>query len=284
MIYMTGNNDGSERKIMKYKHIMALLIVVAFLGCGDKDKLAEVNGKKITKAEFESYLKFKRIKVNDEKRRAKILDQYVEREALASVVEMEKLLDNNLIQAELNEFKKEMLISRYFEKFLKDKVSPQAVQNYYNTHAGDYEQKRVRVAHILIRTNKKMSETERKAKLTTAQEAYSKIKKGTDFGEVAKEYSEDRISSKKGGELGWLKQGSIDPRFSKTIFELKAGEVSEPFGTAFGYHVVKILEEPKVVKKPFNAVAGNIRYQLRNQAKKAEMERLMKKVKIKKKN
>ena len=265
------------------------LLALGLAGCGDGNsekppQLAVVNDKPITKAEFAAYLKFKRAPAGDEKRRQMLLDQYLEREALASAIEKARLLDQALIAAELNEFRKEMLISRYFEKFLKDKVTDQAVQNYYNTHAADYEQRRAHGAHILIRTNKAMGETERKVKLTTAQEAYSMIRAGKDFGEIAREYSEDKVSAKKGGDLGWLKEGSIDARFSKTLFELERGAVSEPFETPFGFHVVKLVEGPKVVKRPLSAVAGDIRYQLRAKAKKAELERLVGEVKIEKKN
>ena len=262
-----------------------LMVALVLPGCGESDESAEianVNGKSITRAEFEGYLQFKRLPAKDDTRRSKLLDQYIEREALAAAIEKQNLLDEKLIQAELNEFRKEMLISRYFEKLLKDKVTDEAVQNYYNTHATDYEQRRAHAAHILVRTNKKMSEPERKAKLTTAQEAYSFVRAGKDFGEIAKQYSEDRVSAKKGGDLGWLKEGSIDPVFSKTLFELQETAVSEPFETPFGFHVVKLIEGPKVIKRPFSAVAGDIRYQLRAKAKKAEMERLMKNVKIKK--
>jgi peptidyl-prolyl cis-trans isomerase C len=264
------------------------LLALALAGCGNGEsdqspQLAVVNDQPITKAEFAAYLKFKRAPAGDEKRRQMLLEQYLEREALAAAIEKAGLLDRELIEAELNEFRKEMLISRYFEKFLNDKVTDQAVQNYYNTHAADYEQRRAHAAHILIRTNKAMGETERKVKLTTAQEAYSKIRAGRDFGEIARDYSEDKVSAKKGGDLGWLKEGSIDARFSKTLFELEPGAVSEPFETPFGFHVVKLIEGPKVVKRPLSAVAGDIRYQLRNKAKQAELERLVGEVKIEKK-
>jgi peptidyl-prolyl cis-trans isomerase C len=260
---------------MHLKYFAALLCIIGVSACGgDSDKLAEVGGKTITNKQFESFLEFKRIPAEDGTRREKALDEYLQREALAGVIEKEDLLDADMVAAELNEFRKEMIISRYFETFLKDKVTDTAVQNYYNTHAGDYEEKKVHAAHILIRTNSKMSETERKVKLTTAQEAYSKIKAGQDFAEIAKDYSEDKVSAKKGGDLGWLKQGSIDERFSKTLFELEPGQVSEPFETPFGFHIIKVLEGAKVIKRPFEAVAGDIRYQLRGQAKQAEMERL----------
>jgi len=277
------------RKLFHLFFLLTLtLLVVALAGCGNGKseqpaQLAAVNDKPITKAQFAAYLKFKRAPADDQKRRQMLLDQYLEREALASAIERAQLLDQELIAAELNEFRKEMLISRYFEKFLKDKVTEQAVQNYYNSHAADYEERRAHGAHILIRTNKAMNETERKVKLTTAQEAYSKIRAGQDFGDIAKDYSEDKVSAKKGGDLGWLKEGSIDARFSKTLFGLEPGSVSEPFETPFGFHVVKLIESPKVVKRPLSAVAGDIRYQLRAKAKKAELERLVSEVKIERK-
>ena len=91
-----------------------------------------------------------------------------------------------------------------------------------------------------------------------------------------------RIWFAKGGDLGWIKEGSIDEKFSKTVLALKEGDVSEPFETPFGFHVVTLIEAPQVVKQPLKAVAGDIRYQLRNQAKKAEMDRLLAEVKIEK--
>ncbi|MBF0118184.1 MAG: peptidylprolyl isomerase [Desulfobacterales bacterium] len=273
---------------MRRCFLIMLVGCVLFIGCGsDKNKssdLAIVNNKPITNEEFDAYLKFKRTPAKDEKLYNSILDQYIEREALASVIETEKVLDNLLLQAELNEFRKEMMISRYFEKFLNEKVTEQTIQNYYNTHANDFDERKAHAAHILIRTNPKMTEPERKVKLTTAQEAYSQIKTGKDFASVAKDYSEDKISVKKGGDLGWIKEGTIDAHFSKTVFELKPGSVSEPFETPFGFHIVKLLEGPQIIKKPLKTVAGDIRYQLRNQAKKTEVDRLMAKTKVVKYN
>lgn len=261
--------------------ILTSLALVVMGGCGDKgEKIADVNGKTITKQQFDAYLKFKHITAKDDKKRDALLNQYLEREALAAVIEKSKLLDKAMIEAELNEFKKQMLISRYFDKYLKEKVSDVAVKNYYASNAAKYQERKVHVAHILIRTNRKMGEAERKAKLTTAQEAYSKIKSGESFEKVAKEYSEDAISAKKGGDLGWLKEGSIDKKFSDTVFNMKPGDISEPFETPFGFHIVKLIEGPTVTQRPFDAVKGDIRYQLRNQAKAAELKRLTSEAKI----
>jgi len=259
---------------------MALGLAVALSGCGSADTVATVGGEAISKEQFEAYLKFKRVPENDSARRAAALREYTERAALAKAIEDSGLLEKELTAAELEEFRKEMLISRYFQKFLDERVSDQAVESYYAQNADQFQEKKVHVAHILQRTHSKMSEEERKAKLTALQEAFSKLKTGADFAEVAKQYSEDKVSGGRGGDLGWMKEGAISPRFSEVIFSTAAGQISEPFETPFGYHVVKVIEGPMVVKRPIEAVKGDVRYQLRNQAKNAEMERLRKQVKV----
>ncbi|HEY9198693.1 MAG TPA: peptidylprolyl isomerase [Gammaproteobacteria bacterium] len=263
---------------------MTILLASALLsGCGQQgESIAKVNGDPISKEQYEAFLKFKRIPAAQDQRKADILDQYLEREALAAVIEKEGKLDNAITAAELNEFRKEMLISRYFEQYLGDTVTDQAVQNYYASHAEQYNENKIHVAHILLRTNSTMNDAERMAKRTAVQEAYSKIQAGEAFEKVAEAYSDDTLSAKKGGDLGWIKDGAIAPEFSKSAFALKTGEVSEPFETSFGYHIVKSIEGPTVVSRPFEAVSGNIRYQLRNEAKDAELKRLLGKVEIEK--
>lgn len=277
------NNQKMKRDLFMDKRSLALTwtmsLTMALLlsGCSsepDAIAIAMVGDKAITQQQFDDYLAFKRINANDEVKYNNALEQYVERETLAAAIEKTALLDSGMIEAELNEFRKEMMISRYFETYLKDVVSDQAIVNYYNANASHYESKQVHVAHLLFRTNRNMGETERQAKLTAANEAYSKIKAGEDFSEVAKQYSEDTISGKKGGDLGWLKQGAIDQRFSEKVFSMSVNDISEPFESSFGFHIAMLLEGPVVTKQPYDAVKGDIRYQLRNQAKEAELKRL----------
>ncbi len=270
---------------MKLTGILITSLTAALLlaGCTNDSSLATVGNKKISVESFDAYIKFKRIPAKDENRKGNLLDQYLEREALAEAISNSDVLDAELIEAELNEFRKEMLISRYFETYLKQQVTEESLKNFYAANANDFEVKKVHVAHILVRTKPNMSETERKSKLTTIQEAYSKVNSGQEFAKIAETYSEDKISAKKGGDLGWLKEGAIDAKFSDVAFSLKKGSVSEPFETPFGFHVVKLINEPKVIKRSFDSIKGNIRYQLRNKAKAAELKRLTDTVKISKK-
>jgi len=264
------------------------IIVIALIGltvsCSSDNDLAKINGETISKQQFEDYLEFKRINVRDKKHRDALVDQFLQNVALSAVVSQQSDFDKNKAEAEIEEFRRQMNISRYFEAYLKSAVTDQQIKNYYTANEDKYSEQKVHVAHVLVRLAKGMSETERKAKLTHVNEAYSKLKAGEKFEKIADDYSEDRVSAKKAGDLGWLKKGAVDPKFSEKIFSMKKDEVSEPFETSFGFHIVKLVDDVKVVKKPFEAIKGDIRYQLRQQAKEAELKKLKDTITIKKVN
>jgi len=275
---------------MPKKIYIIIILIIALPGCKEKEnylndlnnskKLATIDKRPISESEFNAFLKFKRIPEKNKIRQKQHFDNYLHREALADAIEKSKMLDHNMIKAELNEFRKEMLISRYFEKYLSNEVSDTDVQKYYQKHVKEFEFKKAHAAHILIRTNKKMSETEKNARLTTTHEVFSKLRAGKDFAEMVRQYSQDQVSSKKEGDLGWIKTGSIDPQFSDTLFSLKPGDISSPIETRFGYHIVKLLDKVQTARQSFDDVSGNIRYQLRAKAKQMEMERLMSTVRV----
>jgi peptidyl-prolyl cis-trans isomerase C len=243
-------------------------------------ELANVNGRSISFNDFSRYLSYKNIPKENKARVAAVLEDYLQREAITDVIEQSDYLDIGTSQTAINEFKKQLLISRYFEQFLAEKVTPQAIKNYYTGHSKKYQSNKVQVAHILFRTHKKMTPNERKALQTKAHEVYSKLQNKESFETLARSYSEDKTSAKKGGDLGWISEKSITPGFTKKAFNLPVGQYSQPFETVFGYHIIKVLNAPVVTTRPFKAVQGDIRYQLRNEARQAEIKRLQAQVKI----
>lgn len=271
---------------MKTLHGLGLLasLLVVISGCDSGGKsIAEVNGKPISQERFDAYLKFKRVPTQNDEWVNRELDEYLEREGLAGQIEAQGLLPAEQVNVEVAEFRKQMLIGRYFETFLRERVTDEAVRNFYATNPDQFQTKKVRVAHILLRTNPGMSDAERQALLTKAQEVYSRANAQEDFAVLAKEFSEDQLSGKQGGDLGWLQEGAIAPEFSNKVFAMKAGELSEPLVTPFGFHVIKVIEGPQIIKQPFEAVSGDIRYRLRQEARQAELERLKTAAKIEKK-
>ncbi len=261
---------------MKLRSLLTISsLALLLLACGEKKRvIARVNGEDVTQERFDAYLILKNIPAEDEKRRDSALKEFLEREALAKAIDKQDALDDKLIDAEVEEFRKELLISRYFDQFLEEAVSEETVSELYQKDASQFESRKVHVAHILLRVNKGMDEQQRLAKLTTARELHAKIQTGQDFSELAQQFSEDKISGRKGGDLGWIKEGSIGEGFSKRAFQLKKDQISEPFESPFGFHIIKIIEEPQIIRRPLGAVAGEIRYRLRSEAKDKELKRL----------
>ena len=109
-------------------------------------------------------------------------------------------------------------------------------------------------------------------------EAAAQLAAGKDFAEVAQIFSEDRVTANRGGDMGSIREGAIDARFSEAAFALSQGQVSAPVETAFGFHLIRALEAAKVHTEPLSAVESDIRYKLRAQAKERELARLEKEV------
>ena len=92
--------------------------------------------------------------------------------------------------------------------------------------------------HILIKLSEVLSEKEGKRKIDVIKE---RLDNGGKFEELARQFSEDG-SANNGGDLGWVNPGDTVPPFEKAMNELGLGELSEPVLTAFGWHVIQVLE------------------------------------------
>jgi peptidyl-prolyl cis-trans isomerase SurA len=92
--------------------------------------------------------------------------------------------------------------------------------------------------HILIRLNELVSENEARTRLA---ELKDRIEHGADFADLARLHSND-ASAVRGGDLGWLSPGDTVPEFERAIRPLKPSQVSDPFKSAFGWHIVQVLE------------------------------------------
>jgi peptidyl-prolyl cis-trans isomerase C len=267
--------------------LVTICLLAALTACsGSKQSgevIAKVNGVDITAQQFQAYLDFKRIKVKDEAHRELLLDQYLERQGLSLLLQQKQDAEARLLaQAELEDFQRQMTISRYFERYLKEAVNDEKIRNYYLSNPQKYSQEKVHVAHILLRLQRDMSEAERKARLTQINEIYSRLKAGADFAETARAESGDNVSSRKGGDLGWMKRGAIDVQFSEQMFALGKDEISAPFETPFGYHIIKVLDDAKTTTQSLESVTGDIRYLLRQQVKQAHQAELQAELKIEK--
>ncbi len=97
--------------------------------------------------------------------------------------------------------------------------------------------KQFKVRHILIKPSALFTDKEAKTKADTI---YQKIVDGADFEELAREYSEDIGSKQSGGDLSWSRPGQFAPAFEKAMQTTPIGQISDPFRSEFGWHILKV--------------------------------------------
>lgn len=110
----------------------------------------------------------------------------------------------------------------------------------YEKRGGEQQtETQARVRHILLKPSAILSNEEAEAKLRKIRQ---QVLDGEDFAALAKEHSEDIGSMLSGGDLGWSKPGMFVPAFEQVLAQIEAGEVSEPFRSQFGWHILQVQE------------------------------------------
>ncbi len=116
-----------------------------------------------------------------------------------------------------------------------------------------------RARHILLRSTAQMNETQAREKLTDIRR---RVQAGqADFATLARENSQDG-SAAQGGDLGWASPGQFVPEFEAVIDALQPNQISEPFVSRFGMHVIELLERrtvPLGLKEQREVVRGQLR-------------------------
>lgn len=134
-------------------------------------------------------------------------------------------------------YKRNKAVKDYVKSIITDKE----IEKYYDEEIfGD-----ISASHILIKpeyddnaSDEEKKEAEKKA-LKEAKEVIAKLKKGEDFAELAKEYSDDSSNSKSGGKLADFNHGQMVEAFEDAAKELKVGSyTTTPVKTEFGYHII----------------------------------------------
>ncbi|WP_312525430.1 peptidylprolyl isomerase [Paracoccus sp. (in: a-proteobacteria)] len=125
-------------------------------------------------------------------------------------------------------------------------------------------------AHILVKT-------EDEAKAIEAD-----LAKGEDFGKLAEEKSTDQASGPNKGELGWFQPEQMVAPFAEAVKTLKAGEISKPVETQFGWHVIKLIETRQLEAPKFEEVKDQLAVQVRRDRVEAEIQKSVADAKIEK--
>lgn len=291
--------NGSGIIVGNYEKVLGL----------NKQSMEAYYGNTIWDQEIEEGVKYK------DKFKEMILDQMIYTEVIYEAAKKENLLpteeevnksieefntsikDNDAYKKQLKElgiddnflkyqFERNLASDNYKEKFNKDNsVTNDEMKKYYDENKDDFYIDQVEASHILIKTiddeDKKLSDEKKAEAKKKAEEVLAKAKAGEDFSELAKEYSQDTVSAKNGGDLGFFKKGEMVKPFEEAAFSMKVGEISDLVESDFGYHIIKVTDKEDR-QKTFDEVKETIRKTLQDEKCDAQVEKLKEEAKVEK--
>ena len=170
--------------------------------------------------------------VDDVQKKGLLVDYMIDLKVGAQAAEAAKVGETPDFRRKLAYFKDKLLLDEYLEREAKKAATPEAAKALYEqTVTAMKPEEEVHARHILV-------EAEAEAKAIAAR-----IKAGEDFAKIAGEVSKDPGSKGEGGDLGWFTKERMVAPFAEAAFKMKAGEVSEPVKTQFGWHVIRVDEK-----------------------------------------
>jgi len=120
----------------------------------------------------------------------------------------------------------------------------------------------IRASHILVKSDKRSNDEALKLALEIRAKA---VEKGANFGELARQYSEDPSVKRNSGSLGWFSAGQMDRAFWAGAAALqKPGDVSEPVLSSFGYHIILLEEKRPAQLQSFETVKNQAMNEVKN--------------------
>jgi len=156
----------------------------------------------------------------------------------------EKYMTPEKVSIEYVELKQDSLMSE-------QSVDEDLLQQYYQEHIDSFTTPpEWQARHILIKTKPDFTDDEIEKAKKKVEDLLAKIRAGESFEELAKTHSEDTVSAKKGGDLGWFGEGAMVEPFEQALSTLEVKEISEPVKTKFGFHIIQLMDaKPKKVQE-----------------------------------
>lgn len=149
------------------------------------------------------------------------------------------------IRMELRDQIKEQMVVREMERTISADiaVTPAEVRRFFARIPEDslpYFSAEVEVAQIVRKA--KVNEEQKNATRLELVAIRDRILKGADFTELAKQHSDDPSVTYNGGDMGWVGRGQMVPEYEAMAFRLEKNEISQPFETQYGFHIMQLLD------------------------------------------
>lgn len=265
-----------NRRHTAFAFLAPLLLLAA---CGKAaappaDAVAIVNGKAISKAQFEVYFADVARQAGREipdTQKSEVLDQYINTLLAAEAAEKAGVLKEPKIEDQLALARMNLVAGAGVEKYLEDHpVTDAELKPEYDAQVAAMPRE-YHARHILV-------EDKASADAITAQ-----IKGGGDFAKLAKEKSKDS-SNENGGDLGWFTLDTMVKPFSDAVSKLQPGQMTDQaVQSQFGWHIIKLEETRAPAPPTFDAVKERVRSIVQRKRVQTYIDDLRKNAKIEKK-
>jgi len=142
-------------------------------------------------------------------------------------------------------------------------VPEDEVQEYYQTHPKEFlVPEQIRARHILLKIPEGADKEELDQVRKKAEAIRERTSSGEDFEKAAQIESEDEATATKGGDLGLISRGTLNPALEKAAFQLEVGKLSGPVLTALGYHIIRVDEKKPETQIDFESAKAKIEEKL----------------------
>ena len=243
---------------MKFKSLLAaMLIVASSAGAQTADPVVmTLNGNPVLRSEFEySYNKNNSETVVDKKSVADYVPLFVNYKLKVLAAEAAGIDTTSAFRKEFLSYRDQQVRPSFIND---DDVEAEARKIYKETQTRiDSNGGLVRPSHILLMLKQNATQAEQDAAKLRADSIYTALVKGANFADLARRLSDDKGSASRGGDISWVQKGQTVKEFEDVVFAMKKGELSKPFLSPFGYHIVKLMDKQNFF--PYDTLRADIR-------------------------
>ena len=177
----------------------------------------------------------------------KILDELIDQRLLALDALRQSLDQEDETRRRLSAARERILGNILVENHLKNTVNETTIRRMYDEQASLRDRgDEVQARHILLKDDE------------TAKEIAKKLSEGGDFAALAREMSEDEGSRDSGGNLGYFTNDMLEAKFTQVAFATQKGDISEPFETDYGWHILQVQNRRKAAQPSFEEMRSEI--------------------------
>lgn len=252
---------------MKSSLLIALIVCLGAAYAWSTE-LATVNGRPVTDKDMVTALsnlnEGQRANVlRDMASKRQVLSSVIDQEVLAQEGEKEKLDQDQEFKEAQAAFRKQYLANRVLQRNVGGQFTDKAAKAYYEGHKSNFSTDQVHALHILVSDEKQAQDLLAKAK--DAAKTKSAEEATATFQTLAEKFSKDPTAKNNRGDLGFFGRDRMVSEFTEAAFSAANGDVVGPVKTAFGYHIIRVLE--KHLGKPlgYDEVELRVKNELRSQ-------------------